>query len=66
MNLLYAVGKSATSEPRALVVHYEGNADSDDVDLALVGKGVTFDTGGISLKPAREMDKMKTDIQEEK
>ena len=58
MNLLHAVGKSATSEPRALVVHYKGNADSDDVDLALVGKGVTFDTGGLNLKPTGFMENM--------
>ena len=58
MNLFYNVGKSATSEPRAVFVHYKGNPDSDEIDLALVGKGVTFDTGGLNLKPTGFMEDM--------
>ena len=51
MNLLYAVGKGASSEPRCIAVYYQGNPESDEVDIALVGKGITFDTGGLHLKP---------------
>ena len=58
MNLFYSVGKAAVSEPRCVVVHYQGNAESNDVDLALVGKGVTFDTGGLNLKPTGYMEDM--------
>jgi leucyl aminopeptidase len=44
-----------------IVLHYKGGK-SDEQPLILVGKGVTFDTGGISLKPAAEMDEMKYDM----
>ena len=58
MNLFYSVGKAAVSEPRCIVVHYEGNPESKEVDIALVGKGVTFDTGGLNLKPTGFMEDM--------
>jgi leucyl aminopeptidase len=50
MNLLHAVGKSAVVEPRCMLVRYRGNPDSEVNDLALAGKGVTYDTGGLNLK----------------
>ena len=43
------------------MLHYNGDAKNKK-PLALVGKGITFDTGGISLKPAGEMDEMKYDM----
>jgi len=52
MNLFHAVGRSASSEPRCVMVHYQGRKDTTDVDVALVGKGVTYDTGGLNLKMA--------------
>ena len=58
MNLFHAVGQAATSEPRALIINYQGNKDSSEVDLALIGKGVTFDTGGLNLKPTGSMETM--------
>ncbi len=58
MNLFHSVGKAAMSEPRAVIVNYQGNPESSDVDLALVGKGVTFDTGGLNLKPTGFMEDM--------
>ena len=59
MNLFYNVGKAATSQPRCVMVHYEGNpSEPDNVDFALVGKGVTFDTGGLNLKPSGYMEDM--------
>lgn len=58
MNLFYNVGKGARSQPRCVMVHYQGNPDSDEIDLALVGKGVTFDTGGLNLKPTGFMEEM--------
>jgi len=51
MNLFYSVGKSATKEPRCVLVSYKGDPDSDEM-VALVGKGVTYDTGGLNLKGA--------------
>lgn len=61
MNLLHAVGKGATSEPRCIAVYYKGNPESDDVDVAFVGKGITFDTGGLHLKPYGGMEQMYLD-----
>ena len=62
MNLFYNVGKGATSEPRCVVVKYVGRPDApDEVDVALVGKGITFDTGGLNLKPTGYMEDMYQD-----
>lgn len=60
MGLIYAVGKAAQSEPRMVLVHYKGNPDSDDIELGIVGKGVTFDTGGLNIK-MQMMEKMHGD-----
>ena len=58
MNLLWNVGKGAQSPPRCVLVDYRGNPESDEVDVALVGKGITFDTGGLNLKPTGFMELM--------
>jgi len=59
MNLFYNVGKGADSKPRCVIVHYQGDPSrSDEIDFALVGKGVTFDTGGLNLKPTGFMEDM--------
>jgi leucyl aminopeptidase len=56
---LEAVSKGTAEEPRLIVLRYEGGGDET---LGLVGKGVTFDTGGISIKPAQQMHEMKMDM----
>jgi leucyl aminopeptidase len=61
MGALLAVGRGSEQPPRLIVVRYEG-ASSRQEPVVLVGKGITFDTGGISLKPAAEMDEMKYDM----
>lgn len=58
MNLFYNVGKAATSEPRCVTVLYKGDPESDDVHIAFVGKGVTYDTGGLNLKPTGSIEDM--------
>lgn len=55
---LLAVGMGSIHKPRLLVLEYNGGGKKK---IALVGKGITFDTGGISLKPGNDMDKMKHD-----
>lgn len=51
MNLIYNVGKAAECPARCVAIHYLGRPEEpDQVDLALVGKGVTYDTGGLNLK----------------
>ncbi len=61
LNLMYAVGKGAANPPRLVIVEYNGNSKSKE-KIALVGKGVTFDAGGINLKPTGYIEDMKTDM----
>jgi len=61
MNLLHAVGKGAISEPRCVAVYYKGDPDREDVDVAFIGKGITFDTGGLHLKTYGNMEQMYLD-----
>ena len=61
MHSLLAVAQGATQAPKLIVLHYRGTK-ANSKPVVLVGKGVTFDTGGISLKPAAEMDEMKFDM----
>ena len=62
MGLLLGVARGSHEPPRLLVLRYQPPAASGGVVLGLVGKGITFDTGGISIKPADNMDKMKDDM----
>jgi leucyl aminopeptidase len=61
MGSLLAVSLGSAREARLLALRWQG-AGEGDPDLALVGKGVTFDTGGISIKPAAGMEDMKWDM----
>jgi leucyl aminopeptidase len=58
---ILGVAAGTEEEPRFIVLEYRG-ADDDARPLALVGKGVTFDSGGISIKPAAKMEEMKYDM----
>jgi leucyl aminopeptidase len=61
MGALLSVARASHQPPKLIVLRYTGNSKNQK-PLALVGKGITFDTGGISLKPAGEMDEMKYDM----
>ena len=61
MGSFMAVAKGSDEPLRFIVLRYEGAAKSQ-APVVLVGKGITFDSGGISLKPAPEMDEMKFDM----
>jgi leucyl aminopeptidase len=61
MGALLAVASASHQPPKLIVLRYTGAAKGKK-PLVLVGKGITFDTGGISLKPAGEMDEMKYDM----
>jgi leucyl aminopeptidase len=61
MNALVAVGKGSVETPRLIVLEYRG-AGEKDRPVVLVGKGITFDSGGISIKPGAGMEEMKTDM----
>ena len=61
MGAFLAVGQGSANPPRLIVLHYNGAA-AKQAPVVLVGKGITFDTWCISLKPAAEMDEMKYDM----
>jgi leucyl aminopeptidase len=62
MGALSAVGRASANGPRLIVLRYEPPNAQGDVVLGLVGKAITFDAGGISLKPALKMYDMKGDM----
>jgi len=61
MGVFLAVAKGATEPPRFIILEHKGGR-AKSKPVVLVGKGVTFDTGGISLKPALNMHEMKSDM----
>ena len=61
MGSLLSVARGSHQPPKFIVMHYKGTKTKDK-PIVLVGKGITFDTGGISLKPGAEMDEMKFDM----
>ena len=61
MGGLLAVGMGSDHPPRFVIMEYKGKPDGKK-KIALVGKGVTFDSGGISIKPAQNMGEMKADM----
>lgn len=60
--LLLSVAQGSKQEPKVAIIKWKGNPKKDDWDLGLVGKGVTFDSGGISIKPGSGMEDMKQDM----
>lgn len=58
---MLGVAQGSTRDPYLIVLEYRGG-DEDEQPIALVGKGVVFDSGGISLKPGEKMDEMKMDM----
>jgi leucyl aminopeptidase len=62
MGGLLAVAQGSAEPPKFIILRYRGAPHNTDKGMALVGKGVTFDTGGISLKPAERMHEMKGDM----
>ena len=61
MHSLLSVAQGSRQPPKLIVLTYKGS-EANEKPVVLVGKGVTFDTGGISLKPGAEMDEMKYDM----
>jgi leucyl aminopeptidase len=62
MGLLLGVARGSVEPPRLVVFHHDPPGAPDSPVLGLVGKGITFDTGGISIKPADGMERMKDDM----
>ena len=61
MGALLGVTQGSRQPPKFIVLQYKGSG-SDEIDIALVGKGITFDSGGISIKPSQGMEEMKGDM----
>ncbi|MBZ4204204.1 M17 family metallopeptidase [Mycoplasma tauri] len=61
MGLLLSVNRGSVYEPRVVVIEYNGDPDSNEKTV-MIGKGITFDSGGYSLKPSRSMLTMKFDM----
>lgn len=59
---LLGVGQGSSHPPRLIVLEYAAKDHEKDTPLLLVGKGITFDSGGLCLKPAANMDQMKCDM----
>ncbi|HAD41563.1 MAG TPA: leucyl aminopeptidase [Plesiomonas shigelloides] len=62
MNAYLAVGQGSQNESLMSVIEYKGASNPDDKPIVLIGKGLTFDSGGISIKPSDGMDEMKYDM----
>jgi leucyl aminopeptidase len=62
MGALLGVGQGSINESKLVIMQYNGAENEDEAPVAFVGKGVTFDSGGISLKPAAGMEDMKYDM----
>jgi leucyl aminopeptidase len=62
MGSLLGVNQGSVREPQLLVMHWDGTGGAVEKPVVFVGKGVTFDTGGISIKPAAGMEDMKWDM----
>lgn len=61
MNALLAVGSGSVTKSRLIMLDYRGRRGHSDIDVVVVGKAITFDSGGLSLKPANSMETMKFD-----
>lgn len=61
MGLLLAVNKGSDKDPTFTIINYTGDPSSKERSV-IIGKGITYDTGGLSLKPATSMDTMKADM----
>jgi leucyl aminopeptidase len=62
MNLLHAVGKGSHNEERFIIMEYFGSKNKKDKPLILIGKGITYDTGGLNVKPSGSMHDMHMDM----
>ena len=62
MNAYLGVARGSNEPPKFIVLSYKGDPDNPENNLGIVGKGITFDSGGISLKPAAGMGAMKGDM----
>jgi leucyl aminopeptidase len=61
MEALWSVARGSSEPPKLVALEYRGDPKTKE-KIALIGKGITFDSGGISLKPSKKLDQMKSDM----
>jgi len=62
MEVILGVGKGSAHDPKMVILNYEGDTSNKENNIAIIGKGITFDSGGLNLKPGMSMRTMKTDM----
>ena len=62
MEVILGVGKGSIHDPKMIILNYEGDKSNPENNIAVIGKGITFDSGGLNLKPGMSMRTMKTDM----
>ena len=62
MEVILGVGKGSKHDPKMIILNYQGDRSNPDNNIAIIGKGITFDSGGLNLKPGNSMRTMKTDM----
>ena len=62
MEVILGVGQGSKHDPKMIIINYNGDKSNKDNNIAIIGKGITFDSGGLNLKPGNSMRTMKTDM----
>ena len=62
MEVILGVGQGSKNDPKMIIINYIGDKDNKNNNIAVIGKGITFDSGGLNLKPGMSMRTMKTDM----
>ena len=62
MEVILGVGQGSKTDPKMIIINYNGDKDNKNNNIAVIGKGITFDSGGLNLKPGNSMRTMKTDM----
>ncbi len=62
LNLVHAVGKGSHNEPQFIIMEHKGSKNKNEAPLVLIGKGITYDTGGLNVKPSGAMHDMHMDM----
>ena len=62
MEVILGVGQGSKNNPKMIIINYKGDKENQNNNIAVIGKGITFDSGGLNLKPGMSMRTMKTDM----
>ena len=62
MEVILGVGQGSKNDPKMIIINYNGDKGNKNNNIAVIGKGITFDSGGLNLKPGMSMRTMKTDM----